>query len=35
VRFTDEHDRLCALTRMTIAVRPAPDGRTPLSGRFP
>jgi uncharacterized protein (TIGR00369 family) len=35
VRFTDEQDRLCALTRMTVAVRPAPDGRTPLSGRFP
>jgi len=35
VRFTDEQDRLCALTRMTVAVRPAPDGRTRLSGRFP
>jgi 1,4-dihydroxy-2-naphthoyl-CoA hydrolase len=24
VRFTDDADHLCALTRMTIAVRPAP-----------
>jgi uncharacterized protein (TIGR00369 family) len=22
IRFTDDHDRLCAVTRMTIAVRP-------------
>jgi uncharacterized protein (TIGR00369 family) len=29
VRFSDEQDRTCAVTRMTIAVRPAPDGRTP------
>ena len=34
VRFSDEQDRTCALTRMTIAVRPSPDGRSPLSGRF-
>jgi 1,4-dihydroxy-2-naphthoyl-CoA hydrolase len=27
VRFTDDEDRPCALTRMTIAVRPAPGGR--------
>jgi 1,4-dihydroxy-2-naphthoyl-CoA hydrolase len=25
VRFTDDADRLCALTRMTIAVRPLPQ----------
>jgi 1,4-dihydroxy-2-naphthoyl-CoA hydrolase len=25
VRFSDDDDRLCALTRMTIAVRPARD----------
>jgi uncharacterized protein (TIGR00369 family) len=24
VRFSDDQDRLCAITRMTIAVRPAP-----------
>jgi 1,4-dihydroxy-2-naphthoyl-CoA hydrolase len=31
VRFTDEEDRICAVTRMTIAVRPAPgaEGRVP------
>jgi len=34
VRFSDEQDRTCALTRMTIAVRPSPDGLSPLSGRF-
>jgi 1,4-dihydroxy-2-naphthoyl-CoA hydrolase len=27
VRFSDDADRLCALTRMTIAVRPPPEGR--------
>jgi uncharacterized protein (TIGR00369 family) len=27
VRFCDDKDRTCAVTRMTIAVRPAPDGR--------
>lgn len=26
VRFTDDDDRTCAITRMTIAVRPMPDG---------
>jgi uncharacterized protein (TIGR00369 family) len=25
VRFSDDEDRLCAITRMTIAVRPLPD----------
>lgn len=25
VRFSDDQDRLCAVTRMTIAVRPIPD----------
>jgi 1,4-dihydroxy-2-naphthoyl-CoA hydrolase len=25
VRFSDDGDRLCAVTRMTIAVRPLPD----------
>jgi 1,4-dihydroxy-2-naphthoyl-CoA hydrolase len=24
VRFTDDHDRLCAVSRVTIAIRPAP-----------
>ena len=35
VTFTDEQGRACALTRMTIAVRPLPDGFTgpSLSGR--
>jgi uncharacterized protein (TIGR00369 family) len=28
VRFSDEQDRTCAVTRMTIAVRPAPPGTT-------
>ncbi len=27
VTFSDDEDRTCAVTRMTIAVRPAPDGR--------
>jgi uncharacterized protein (TIGR00369 family) len=27
VRFSDEADHTCAVTRMTIAVRPVPDGR--------
>jgi uncharacterized protein (TIGR00369 family) len=31
VRFSDDADRTCALTRMTIAVRPRPDGQPPLS----
>jgi uncharacterized protein (TIGR00369 family) len=26
VRFTDDDGRTCALTRMTIAVRPLPEG---------
>jgi 1,4-dihydroxy-2-naphthoyl-CoA hydrolase len=26
VRFSDDADRTCAVTRMTIAVRPLPDG---------
>jgi uncharacterized protein (TIGR00369 family) len=29
VRFSDDADRTCALTRMTIAVRPAPAGSPP------
>ncbi|MEA2153596.1 MAG: hypothetical protein QOI18_1829, partial [Solirubrobacteraceae bacterium] len=29
VRFTDDAGRTCAVTRMTIAVRPLPAGRTP------
>lgn len=29
VRFTDDAGRTCALTRMTIAVRPLPDGVAP------
>jgi 1,4-dihydroxy-2-naphthoyl-CoA hydrolase len=28
VRFSDDNDRTCAVTRMTIAVRPAPPGYT-------
>ena len=28
VRFSDDQDRTCALTRMTIAVRPAAAGET-------
>lgn len=28
VRFTDDAGRTCALTRMTIAVRPLPEGMT-------
>jgi uncharacterized protein (TIGR00369 family) len=30
VVITDDAGRLCALTRMTIAVRPMPDGGAPL-----
>ena len=26
VTFTDDHERVCAVTRMTIAVRPVPAG---------
>jgi len=29
VRFSDDADRTCAVTRMTIAVRKAPDGQAP------
>jgi 1,4-dihydroxy-2-naphthoyl-CoA hydrolase len=29
VRFTDDAGRSCAVTRMTIAVRPVPAGRAP------
>jgi 1,4-dihydroxy-2-naphthoyl-CoA hydrolase len=29
VRFTDDQGRTCAVTRMTIAVRPQPDGYVP------
>ncbi len=34
VRFSDAQERLCALTRMTVAVRPAPDGQVPILGRL-
>jgi len=30
VRFSDDQDRLCALTRMTIAVRPPREGGSVL-----
>jgi uncharacterized protein (TIGR00369 family) len=33
VRFSDDADRTCAVTRMTIAVRPAPAGHGPLMWR--
>jgi 1,4-dihydroxy-2-naphthoyl-CoA hydrolase len=29
VRFSDDADHTCAVTRMTIAVRPMPDGAAP------
>jgi 1,4-dihydroxy-2-naphthoyl-CoA hydrolase len=29
VRMSDDADRTCAVTRMTIAVRPLPDGQGP------
>ena len=33
VRFSDDADHTCAVTRMTIAVRPVPDGRAqPTTG---
>jgi 1,4-dihydroxy-2-naphthoyl-CoA hydrolase len=32
VEITDDEGRLCALTRMTIAVRPLPSPATPGSG---
>jgi 1,4-dihydroxy-2-naphthoyl-CoA hydrolase len=31
VRFSDDAGRSCAVTRMTIAVRPAPEGQAQLS----
>jgi 1,4-dihydroxy-2-naphthoyl-CoA hydrolase len=31
VRFGDDADRTCAVTRMTIAVRPLPDRKQPLA----
>jgi uncharacterized protein (TIGR00369 family) len=30
VRFSDDDDRTCAVTRMTIAVRPLPAGQSPV-----
>jgi 1,4-dihydroxy-2-naphthoyl-CoA hydrolase len=33
VRFSDDADRTCALTRMTIAVRSAPAAPSPLSSQ--
>ncbi len=32
VRFSDDAQRTCALTRMTIAVRPLPDGARASAG---
>lgn len=32
VTFTDDQERTCAVTRMTIAVRPAPDGVVHVPG---
>jgi 1,4-dihydroxy-2-naphthoyl-CoA hydrolase len=34
VRFSDSEERLCAITRMTIAVRPATDGQAQIRDRF-
>jgi uncharacterized protein (TIGR00369 family) len=34
VSFTDSQQRLCAVTRMTIAVRPAPDGHPSIERRL-
>ena len=34
VSFSDSQGRVCALTRMTVAVRPAPDGLSPVHERF-
>jgi 1,4-dihydroxy-2-naphthoyl-CoA hydrolase len=31
VRFSDDADRTCAITRMTIAVRPPPNGGAPTA----
>jgi uncharacterized protein (TIGR00369 family) len=33
VRFSDDADRTCAVTRMTIAVRPLPAPQQPASAR--
>lgn len=33
VSFRDSQQRLCVTTRMTVAVRPAPDGHVPTLGR--
>ncbi|MCW3027436.1 MAG: PaaI family thioesterase [Solirubrobacterales bacterium] len=33
VRFSDDEDRTCAVTRMTIAVRPLPAPQKPPSAR--
>ncbi len=30
VRFSDDAERTCAVTRMTIAVRPLPEGAAPI-----
>jgi hypothetical protein len=32
VSFSDDAGRTCAVTRMTIAVRPLPGGQPPASG---
>lgn len=32
VRFSDDEGRTCAITRMTIAVRPARSGQRPIGG---
>jgi 1,4-dihydroxy-2-naphthoyl-CoA hydrolase len=32
VRFSDDEGRACAMTRMTIAVRPNPDAQAPALG---
>jgi 1,4-dihydroxy-2-naphthoyl-CoA hydrolase len=32
VSFSDDAGHACAVTRMTIAVRPAPNGRSPMVG---
>jgi uncharacterized protein (TIGR00369 family) len=35
VEIYDDHERLCVLTRVTIAVRDAPDGGGPAQRRTP
>jgi 1,4-dihydroxy-2-naphthoyl-CoA hydrolase len=35
VTFSDDAGRTCAVTRMTIAVRPLPAGASPLGERVP